>query len=73
MKIKTVNFDNIDNDSARVEVLEDDEKTFTTVNIDTANKTENQIKQEIKDVVNARKIKRDNRIILKQKLEDKTI
>ncbi len=73
MKVKTVNFTNTETDEANIEVLEDDNETVTTISINTKDKSENEIKQEIRDLVNAKKTKRDNKKNLKHKLEDKII
>lgn len=56
-------------DTIRVEVQQDDGIITPIDNFDVANKTKNQIKQEIKNIIVAKKAKRDNLIVLKGQLE----
>lgn len=57
-------------DTIRVEVLGDDDVTITPIdNYDVIGKNNIQIKKELKDIINAKKAKRDNLIALKGQLE----
>lgn len=73
MKIQTVNFDSIDNDNVRVEVLDDDGVTILSLSINVSNMTNVQAKQAIKDAITGKKNKKSNHDSLKTGLEGQVL
>lgn len=62
-----------DDGTIRVEVLQDDGVITPIDNFDVSSKTNVQIKKELKDIINAKKAKKDNLIALKEQLEGQVL